>query len=49
MAETEIVRKPGDCDFDLDEVCKEVTRQNELGNLLKSHKIEQDKITLTFE
>lgn len=49
MAETKIARKPGDCDFDLEEVCKEVIGQNELGNLLKSYEIKPDQITLTFE
>lgn len=48
MATTEIP-KSGDCDSDLDAVCIEVEKQNELGNLLKSHKIDPEKITLQFE
>ncbi len=44
-----IVRKPGDCDFDLTEVCESVKFQNSAGNLLKSCKIEADKITLDYE
>jgi translation elongation factor EF-1beta len=46
--ETTIDRKPGDCDFDIEEICKEVKRQNRLGNKLKSWTIGQDKIVLQF-
>lgn len=49
MVETTIDRKPGDCDFDIDEVCKDVELQNGLGNLLKSWTITKDKITLEYE
>jgi hypothetical protein len=49
MVETKIDRKPGDCDFDIDEVCKDVKLQNRLGNRLKSWTITKDKITLQYE
>lgn len=44
-----IDRKPGDCDFDLTEVCESVKFQNSAGNLLRNYKIEADKITLEYE
>ena len=49
MFEIVIDRKPGDCDFDLKEVCKSVVRQNSEGNLLRSCEIAVDKITLNYE
>ena len=49
MFEIVIYRKPGDCDFDLKEVCKSVSRQNSEGNLLRSWEIAEDKITLNYE
>lgn len=49
MAETVIDRKSNDnCRSDLEEVCKEVVNQNDLGNLLKNYKVEDKKITLIF-
>jgi hypothetical protein len=47
MIQKEIFRT--DCDSDLEAVCTEVEHQNALGNNLKSHKIDKDKITLQFE
>jgi len=50
MAETVIDRKSNDnCKSDLEEVCKEVVNQNDLGNLLKSYEIDDRTIKLKFE
>lgn len=50
MAETVIVRtSPDTCKTDLEEVCKEVVNQNDVGNLLKSYEVDDKKITLKFE
>jgi len=49
MSETVIERMPGNCDFDIEEVCKSVKFQNDFGKKLKSCKIEEDKIILVFE
>ncbi|MGD9159658.1 MAG: hypothetical protein PVG39_14690 [Desulfobacteraceae bacterium] len=49
MATTEIDRMPEDCDFDIDEICKDIRLQNSIGNKLKKWSIESDKITLEYE
>jgi len=49
MADTTIDRMPGDCDFDINEVCKDIALNNSLGNLLSEWNIETDKIILTYK
>ncbi len=49
MKPKEIKRKPEDCEFDLNEVLTMVERQNKLGNQLKEHVIQPEKVILTFE
>jgi hypothetical protein len=47
--EQTISRMPGDCDFDINAICKEIALQNSLGNLLTDYKIENSSITLIFK
>lgn len=49
MTTTIIDRKPGDCDFDLNESFSEIKFQNSLGNKLTSWDITPSTITLNFE
>lgn len=49
MAKTTIDRIPGNCDFDVEEICKEIQFQNKTGNKLTAWTIESNTITLTFE
>lgn len=49
MVDTTINRKPGDSDFDIEEICKEIKFQNNLGNQLGGWTISSDSITLSFK
>jgi len=45
----EIERMPGNCDFDIEQVCESVKFQNKHGYHLKRCSIEQDKIILYYQ
>lgn len=49
MADISIVRMPGDCKTDLEEVCKVIKFQNNYENDLIGWMIDDEKIILSFE